>query len=77
MKNVVATAPDEGLVSADRHALLAAALPRQADPRAPKRPEGEAGANWVCCRSCGRSAPTMRLLRHAKGWGCAPVQEEP
>lgn len=36
------------------------------DPRNPKRPDGDAGANWVRCRECGRGAPSLKLLRHAK-----------
>lgn len=51
----------------DRHMKLAAALPKQADPRNPKRPDGDVGSNWVKCRECCRGAPTLRLLRHAKG----------
>lgn len=50
----------------NRHLKLAASLPRQADPRNPKRPDGDAGSNWVQCRECRRGAPTLRLLRHAK-----------
>lgn len=42
----------------------------QADPRNPKRPNGEAGANWAQCRSCGRGSHKLGLIRHAKY--CAP-----
>ena len=49
-----------------RHQQLAAQLPPQADPRKPRRPAGDLGANWVRCRECDRSAPTLKLLRHAK-----------
>lgn len=49
-----------------RHEELKDLLGKQADPRKPVRPEGDAGANWVQCRSCGRGAPTLRLLRHEK-----------
>lgn len=50
----------------NHHERLKASLPKQADPRKPVRPEGEAGANWVRCRQCWREAPTLKLLRHAK-----------
>ena len=53
----------------DRHGILHAALTRtgQADPRDPKRPDGDAGSNRVVCRQCWRESPTLRLLRHEDG----------
>lgn len=35
------------------------------DKRNPKRPAGEAGANWVRC-NCGRAARSLKLIRHRK-----------
>jgi len=37
------------------------------DPRNPKRPEGDAGSNWVRCRECGRQAHQIKLIRHVQG----------
>lgn len=36
------------------------------DPRNPKRPEGEQGANWARCRECGRAAHKIKEIRHTK-----------
>lgn len=36
------------------------------DPRAPKRPDGEAGASWAVCRDCGREAARLKDIRHRK-----------
>jgi hypothetical protein len=36
------------------------------DPRNPKRPDGEAGSNWVRCRDCGREARKIVAIRHRK-----------
>lgn len=43
------------------------------DPRKPQRPDGDAGSNWVRCKTCGREAAKLRLIRHAKQ---CPAREE-
>jgi hypothetical protein len=42
------------------------------DPRNPKRPDGDAGANWCVCRSCLRGAHHMRDIRHTKACRAEP-----
>lgn len=34
------------------------------DPRNPRRPAGEAGANWCECRHCGRGGSSIAEIRH-------------
>jgi hypothetical protein len=41
----------------------------QPDPRNPKRPDGEAGANWAQCHGCGRGGPGIGFIRHRQGCG--------
>jgi hypothetical protein len=61
----------------DNRLLAIEATLSQSDPRNPKRPDGEAGANWAHCRSCDRGGPGLSFIRHRAGcsWNRAAISK--
>lgn len=61
----------------DLRLLAIEATLAQPDPRNPKRPEGEAGANWASCNTCGRGGPGMSFVRHRASCTWNAQMEDP